>query len=111
MSAADLSITLARTEAGVDVALRSVLDAASAPLLRTELGRLHQEGCRHVVLDLADVSFVDSAGLGVLIAALKRFRANRGSLRLRRPHRQVARMFETTGLDVIFGLDGGTARA
>jgi anti-anti-sigma factor len=108
VSAAELTITLARTdETGVAIVLRGVMDAASAPLLRTELLRLHEQGYRHVVLDLAEVSFVDSAGLGVLVVALKRFRADGGNVVVRRPHRQVARLFEMTGLDAVFGSEDG----
>ncbi|MCW2602419.1 MAG: anti-sigma-factor antagonist [Pseudonocardiales bacterium] len=55
-----------------------------------------------VVLDLADVTFIDSTGIGALIAARNACVAAARTLRLARPSSQVQRMLEMTGLDDIF---------
>ncbi|MCR9142970.1 MAG: STAS domain-containing protein [bacterium] len=48
--------------------------------LEEELNRLFEQGHRRLVLDMADVPFVDSAGFGLLIAAQKRFHAVDGHI-------------------------------
>jgi len=51
------------------------------------------------VVDLAAVSFIDAAGLGVFAGTRKRLRSRRGDLRLRAPQDQVRRVLEVVGLD------------
>lgn len=51
-----------------------------------------------LVLDLADVTFVDSTGLGVIMGAHKALRDRDGTLILRRPPGTVRRLLEVTQL-------------
>jgi anti-sigma B factor antagonist len=55
-----------------------------------------------IVLNLAGVSFLDSAGLGVLVGAWRRMQAGEGILALAAPSRQVRRIFTITGLSRTF---------
>ncbi len=57
-----------------------------------------------VVLDLTAVDRIDSAGMGVLVAALKRLRARNGQLRLAAARGDVARALHFTGLDKVLPL-------
>ena len=50
------------------------IDVATSPLLRAELAGLLARNPDRVTLDFAEVSFIDSSGLGVLVGALKRVR-------------------------------------
>jgi anti-sigma B factor antagonist len=76
------------------------VDLAAGPPLRTLVNELLRGGVRHLVVDLARASFLDSVGLGVLLAAAKRLRGGDppGSLRLAGAGEQVAGLFELTGL-------------
>jgi anti-sigma B factor antagonist len=67
--------------------------------VRDELFGLLSGPCE-IVVEFAGVTFVDSTGLGVLVAALKRARADGGNVRLvgARPH--MLRVLELTGLDL-----------
>jgi anti-anti-sigma factor len=56
----------------------------------------------YVVVDLADVRFLDSTALSTLVYAMKRARAQGGDLRLCRLQQPVRMIFEMTRLDHIF---------
>jgi anti-anti-sigma factor len=55
-----------------------------------------------LVLDLAQVSYVDSGGLGALVGVLTSTRAASGDLRLAAPNERVSRVLRTTHLDKVF---------
>jgi anti-sigma B factor antagonist len=57
------------------------LDSYTAPDLRDAFAGVTESGHRIVVVDMAGLSYIDSTGLGVLVAALKRLREQRGELR------------------------------
>jgi anti-anti-sigma factor len=77
------------------------VDAYTAPDLRADLHAATGSGAPVVVVDLSDVTFIDSAGLGALVGAHRRMLEAEGRLRLVRPPRLVARAFELTGLDTV----------
>jgi anti-sigma B factor antagonist len=72
------------------------IDSATAPQLSAQLSDL--DPTADVLLDFSDVSFCDSTGIRVLLAALKSQMAGGGSLRLVNVNPAVARVFEMTGL-------------
>lgn len=80
------------------------LDAAGAPELRQAVLEVLGEGCRRLLLDLSEVDFIDSFGLGVLIGALKRVRTLNGELRLVVTERRVRRVLELCDLDRVFDI-------
>ena len=59
------------------------------------------------MIDLTDVTLLDSSGLGALVSLLNRARAGEGQLGLVCPHRRLRRVFEITGLRraFVFGDD------
>lgn len=95
------------------VAVTGELDLANAPRLRQEVHRLTAGGHARLVLDLSGVEFIDSAGLGVVVGALKRVRTQGGALRVVTPPAHVRRVLDLTRLDRILDLypDAETAVA
>jgi len=75
---------------------RGELDAATAPVLAEALDRL---GTADVSLDLAEVSFMDSAGVQVIAGVTRRLSASGGSLDVRAVSPVVERVLVITGLD------------
>ena len=90
-------------EGGVTlVRLQGRLDAASAPGLLARLNRAISEERTLFVIDLAEVPFIDSTGLGVLVSGLKAARRADGDLRLAAPSPQVRKLLRLTTLDRVF---------
>ena len=80
-------------------ALRGEIDAHTAPSLHAHLESL-PPGTDDVTIDMADIAFVDSTGLHVLIELDRRFGGDGdGRLVLRRPSRAVLRLLDVTGLE------------
>ena len=84
------------------VSIAGEIDVGSVGGLRAALSRLLVDGDVHVLLDLAGVTFMDSAGLGVLVGIQKQARIFRGSLAIVAPSRPVRRILELTSLDRVF---------
>ncbi len=87
------------------VTVKGRLDALEAQGLRTTVQRLLGGGCQRLVIDLAGVDFIDSAGLAVLIRTHRELQAVGGSLVIVRPVRENAhRIFQLTQFDRILTL-------
>ncbi|MEU6006250.1 STAS domain-containing protein [Streptomyces sp. NPDC001698] len=63
------------------------LDLVTSPVLRQRVHEVVAQGRHDLVLDLSEVFFCDSSGVGVLIAARRLIRSCRGRLRLILPAR------------------------
>jgi anti-sigma B factor antagonist len=81
------------------LAVHGELDLASAPQFREAIGALMGTGARHLVVDLSDSDFVDSAGLGALLWAGHRLRAVGGRLTTTGCTPPVERAVRLAGLD------------
>jgi anti-anti-sigma factor len=86
------------------VTLSGELDASTATLLYDQLSDLEVKDVQHVVLDLAQVSFMDSTGLSVIVTEHKRLRHSGGGLTVFAPPSSVRRLFEITGLNTVLDI-------
>jgi len=86
------------------VSLKGELDIYSAPLLRTTLQDLIGQGNRSLVVDLTDVEFLDSTGLGVLVGTMRRTGEVNGDLRLVVASDRILRVFRMTSLTEVFDI-------
>ncbi len=77
------------------------LTMVAAPALKSAIDEVVESGVTHVVVDLSETSFVDSSGLGALVAGLKRTRQAGGDLRIAEPQEQVRMVLALTNLDRI----------
>ena len=86
----------------ITVALRGDLDAATAAEARGALGdAIAQHPGALVRVDLAEVTHLDSSGVGMLIGAQRRAATAGGDLRVVRPQPRVAGLLRLTGLDAV----------
>ena len=77
------------------------VDLASSPELDTAIIAAIESGATSVVIDLTDVSFMDSSGLGVIVRGLKRCREADKDLDLVITNERVLKVFGITGLDQV----------
>jgi len=80
------------------------IDACTAPQLRERVMDLAGDGTVHIIADLRGVGFLDSAGLGVLVAAREELRGRAGSLMLVPGPGRVVQVLRITGLSGAFAL-------
>jgi anti-sigma B factor antagonist len=93
--------------------LHGDIDCHAAPEIRGNIRDLVGSGHHHFVVHLDSVEFLDSSGLGVLVSALRRARAQNGSLRLVCANERLLALFRITGLTEVFEIhpDSGGAVA
>jgi anti-sigma B factor antagonist len=80
------------------------LDLATAPALRHEVLALLSSGQRSIVVDLTPTGFLDSMGLGTIVAVWKRVRVNGGSFAVVCPEPRLRRVFAVVDLDRVLPL-------
>jgi anti-sigma B factor antagonist len=95
---ADLELELRSSDSdGVVVTISGEIDMATAPQLRELLNRLVDDGSATILLDCRDLAFLDSSGIGVLVAVRNRI-GDRGTLTLEAPPPHVRKVLELTGV-------------
>ena len=77
------------------------MDAAGAPELDQYLVRLIESGTPKLIIDLARIDYVSSAGLRVFLAAAKKMQPLKGKILLAAPTAQVQQIFDIAGFSSI----------
>jgi anti-sigma B factor antagonist len=80
------------------------VDVYSAPELRERLSELLNASAPSLIVNLADVTFLDSTGIGTLVAGLNRAVQFGGTLTLVSDHDRILKLFRITGLDTVFAI-------
>ena len=75
------------------------LDASAAQGVQKQCSVLRHEGASHLALELSQVTFVSSSGLGVFLALTEEFKEANGSFRLVSPSSTVAAVIKLLNLD------------
>ncbi len=100
----ELSLSTRTEEPFEVIEVGGEIDVLTAPKLREAVIDAVGRGRLNLIIDVQKVDFLDSTGLGVLVGALKRVRADGGSLDIVCTHARLLKIFEITGLDKVFGL-------
>ena len=102
MDNAGLRLTVGTEGDEVVITLGGELDISTAPELWAAIDRALTNDHVTLVLDLGQLGFVDSTGLGVFVRAGKELRAKGGTLVLRSPGERVAKLLALTRLEEVF---------
>jgi len=109
-----MDLTSSTRQAGevtiVDVSGRIVLGEESAAL-RALIGDLLKNGQKKILLNLADVNYIDSAGLGHLVSTFTSVRRQGGELKLLNLTNKVHDVLQITRLYTVFDISDNEAAA
>lgn len=108
----DFSSTRSMLSPGVGlVELSGEVDIYTAPRFKDDMVALIDEGATELIIDLSQVTFVDSTALGVLIGGIKRMHAVDGRMALVVSTRPVQKVLAITGLDRVFEIHSTREKA
>lgn len=98
-----------QNEKEIFVTVSGEIDAYTAPKLRDELLPLAEGKNKVITVNLKDVTYMDSTGLGVFVGLFKQLNSNEGELKLIELSDRLKRLFELTGLSKVMKIveDGG----
>ena len=91
-----MTIQLNRNNKMLTVAVKGRLDTLTSPELEEQLEPAFED-TEKMVFDLAELEYISSAGLRVLLAAVKEMNAQGGELTLTKVRPEVMEVFEVTG--------------
>jgi len=94
----------------VDLSGRITLDEGST-LLRDTIKQLAGQGQKHVLLNLSEVQYIDSSGIGELVNAFTTMRDQGGELKLFNLTRKVHDLLQITKLHTVFDIKDDEATA
>jgi anti-sigma B factor antagonist len=94
----------------VDLSGRITLDEGST-LLRDTIKQLASQGQKHILLNLGEVQYIDSSGLGELVSAFTTMRDQAGELKLLNLTRKVRDLLQITKLHTVFDIKDDEASA
>jgi len=86
----------------IALVLTGDLDSFSSNYLKEQLGKLFSDSKYEIIIDLTKVDFVDSAGLGQLVSALKLCVHHNGNLMLVGVNESISDLLRITKLDTVF---------
>ncbi len=79
-----------------------ILDSTQAEEVRTQVDSALSTGAKTLLMDLKDITFIDSSGLGVLVSVLKKVRSQSCEMVVCSINPQVKMLFELTSMDRVF---------
>ncbi len=107
----DFDVTIAEEDGSTVLSVCGEVDLATGPLLWERISTVIADGSTNLVLDLAEMPFIDSTGLSVLVMTMRKLQDVGGELVLRSPCRMAVRLFQLTGLSQLLEIEGDVALA
>jgi len=98
----DLRITVKKSEAVPLIVLSGEVDAYTCSRFREAMIDVIEDGHPSLVVNMADVEYIDSSGLGTLVGGLKRASERGGKIAIVCNSLQIRKVFEITGLERVF---------
>lgn len=100
-----MEIKLAKNGDSQSVALIGRLDTVTSGKLGEELGKIFEEGPSELLFDFAELEYISSAGLRVLLIAQKKVNALGATMRIINASEGVREVFEITGFSGILTIE------
>ena len=84
------------------LSLQGILNASSAPMLKSYVAGLPDT--QSIVVDLENIEFLDSSGLGVLVGIARKKKTSNAVVKLARMNERVKKVFEITQAYTLFDI-------
>ena len=89
-----------------DINLGGELDVSTSDKLKEYLHKLADQEMLDMKINLENLEYIDSTGLGVMISVLKKLKVGNKEIYIINPRNNVRKIFNITGLDKIFKVEG-----
>ena len=89
-----------------NVAVEGELDVSTSDKLKEHLHSLADKEMLDMKINLENLEYIDSTGLGVMIGVLKKLKVGNKEIYRVNPRNNVRKIFNITGLDKIFKVEG-----
>ncbi len=100
----NLLMSVQKDKDRIIVKLSGEVDIYSVPDFKESLYKVVEEESLDVELECAELTYIDSSGLGILVGALKRVKQNGNKVYISMLRDNVRKLFLITGLDKVFEL-------
>ncbi|REH82465.1 anti-sigma factor antagonist [Staphylococcus felis] len=104
----NLNIDTKELESRYEVKVEGELDVATVPELESVLVPMRQDGQRDIYVDLKNLKYMDSTGLGLFVGTLKALNQHQKELYILGANNRIKRLFEITGLSDLMHVNEGT---
>ncbi|SDE07966.1 anti-sigma B factor antagonist [Paenibacillus sp. UNCCL117] len=113
MDAMKFQVTVQTTPGGYVVSLSGELDLGSADMLRHQTEALASDVTTPLTLDMRELAYIDSTGIGVIVALLKMRQASGLGIQVQHVPPKIKRLFDMTGLTrfLTFAASGSAAES
>jgi len=99
-----ITITKTPIAEGLEIALKGRLDTAAAETCASQLEELCAIGAKQLMLNCAELEYISSSGLRILLLLRKKMMAQGGTIRLKNVNDEVMQVLKMTGFTALFGL-------
>ncbi len=107
----EVILDISREEAGITVQLGGEIDLHRTPKFHQQLAELCAEKPARLILDLSQVNYIDSSGVGSLVEIFRRLKKEDRKMILVNPSDRVCGVLEITRLDQFFTIVETTSEA
>ena len=97
-----MQLTATSREGVTVIKIEGNLDTQTSTEAQEELDRIVEEGARKLLIDFAELAYISSAGLRVLLATAKKLGTDQGEMRMCNMNDVVREVFEVSGFSTIF---------
>ncbi|RVT58609.1 anti-sigma factor antagonist [Niallia taxi] len=101
----NIVIDVNEKELDVEIKVAGEIDAYTAPKLKERIYSFSEKDGVRMTIDLSDVNYMDSTGLGVFVGLFKNVRSHDGEFKLIGLSERLIRLFEITGLADIININ------
>lgn len=98
----DLHIEVIKNQDYAMLLVAGEVDAYTSGYFRETMLGVIENGLNTLIIDMCNVEYIDSSGLGALVGGLRRISENNGSIYIISCSDQVRKVFEITGLERVF---------